>query len=166
MSVPIDHTRLHRTAKYFMDNGQAETVDEAMDLLHGFGLTVHVGPELAESTPHQIALLTLINLARRTFLGGVEVVGMRNMPLLLPLTADADLAAAVESWGPSCRTGPDNDAGRSHRNMCDRRDDAAVLATDVARMARWRRSRSRRKTPCRRYRQSAYGGGCGGCMRG
>lgn len=99
MSVAIDHTRLHRTAKYFMDNGQAETVDEAMDLLRGFGLTVYAGPEVVGSVPHQIALLTLVNLARRTFLGGVEVVGMRNAPLLAPLTPDPDLASAVESLG-------------------------------------------------------------------
>jgi hypothetical protein len=75
MTALIDHTRLHRTAKYFMDSGRAATHDDAMGILRGFGASIHVGPEAAASIPHQIALLTLVNLARRTLLGGVEVLG-------------------------------------------------------------------------------------------
>ena len=36
MTALIDHTRLHRTAKYFMDNGRAATHDDAMGILRGF----------------------------------------------------------------------------------------------------------------------------------
>jgi hypothetical protein len=69
MNAIIDHTRLHRTAKYFMDSGQAASVEAAMDVLRGFGLAIQAGPEVAVSAAHQVALLTLVNLARRTLLG-------------------------------------------------------------------------------------------------
>lgn len=85
MTESIDHTRLHRTAKYFMDSGQAQTHEAAMELLNGFGLTIYAGPELASSRNHQIALLTLVNAARRTFLAGIEVHGLGNDALLVPL---------------------------------------------------------------------------------
>src|ERR1035438_4189846 len=39
----VDPNSLHRTAKYFMDNGRAESHDEAMTLLAQFGLTIYVG---------------------------------------------------------------------------------------------------------------------------
>ena len=43
MTALIDHTRLHRTAKYFMDSGRAATHDDAMDILRGFGASIRVG---------------------------------------------------------------------------------------------------------------------------
>jgi hypothetical protein len=99
MTKPIDHTRLHRTAKYFMDNGKAQSHDEAMAMLHQFGLSIHAGPEVHRSKSHQIALLTLVNLARRTFLGGVEVVGIGDTSLLTTLGQGHDLSAAVIGLG-------------------------------------------------------------------
>lgn len=99
MSAPLDHTRLHRTAKYFMDNGRAASHADAMDILRGFGLSIRVGPEIATSVPHQIALLTLVNLARRTFLGGVETVGLPDVPLLVPLASAGTLTQAVHELG-------------------------------------------------------------------
>ena len=47
-----DSNTLHRTAKYFMDNGRAETHEEVMALLNRFGITVHVGDDIADSV-HQ-----------------------------------------------------------------------------------------------------------------
>jgi hypothetical protein len=99
MSMPIDHTRLHRTAKYFMDSGKAATHAEAMDLLRGFSAAVCVGPEVAGSAAHQIALLTFVNVARRTFLDGIHVVGLPDARLLVPLAAGKNLAEAVVSLG-------------------------------------------------------------------
>jgi hypothetical protein len=99
MNSNIDHIRLHRTAKYFMDNGRASTYEEAMAILQGFGLTVIVGPEVSISSSHQIALLSLVNIARRTFLGGVEVVGLPEAPLLVKLVAADTLAEAVKKLG-------------------------------------------------------------------
>lgn len=90
---------LHRTAKYFMDSGRAASHAQAMDMLQTFGLNIEVGPEVACSRDHQIALLTLVNAARRTFLGGINVVGVPIAPLLVPL-ADADtLCAAIDELG-------------------------------------------------------------------
>jgi hypothetical protein len=107
MNAVIDHTRLHRTAKYFMDSGQAQTVEAALDVLRGFGLSIHAGAELADSKAHQIALLTLVNLARRTFLGGVEVDGVLDIPLLVPLVQGGTLSEAVQRLGGSVVTHAD-----------------------------------------------------------
>jgi hypothetical protein len=99
MNALIDHTRLHRTAKYFMDNGRAATHDDAMDILRGFGASVRVGTEAATSVAHQVALLTLVNLTRRTLLGGIEVLGVPDAPLLVPLARARTLADAVLELG-------------------------------------------------------------------
>lgn len=100
MTMPIDHTRLHRTAKYFMDNGRAGTHEEAMALLQRFGLAVHIGPEMVTSAFHQTALLTLVNLTRRTLLGGVEIVGLpEDTACLSPLSKSVRLADAVLELG-------------------------------------------------------------------
>lgn len=99
MNALIDHTRLHRTAKYFMDNGRAATHGDAMDILRGFGASIRVGPEAATSIAHQAALLTLVNLTRRTLLGGVEVLGVTDAPLLVPLARAHTLADAVAELG-------------------------------------------------------------------
>ncbi|WP_269514472.1 hypothetical protein [Brevundimonas subvibrioides] len=98
MTEPL-HSRFNRTAKYFMDNGRAQTAEEAMGLLESFGLTIAVGPEIRSSPAAQIALLTLVNLARRTFLGGVHVVGPLDVPVLVPLSLQPSLADAVLDLG-------------------------------------------------------------------
>lgn len=95
----VDHTSLHRTAKYFMDNGMAASHDEAIDLLESFGIAIYVGGEIAESVNHQNALLTLVNVARRTFLGGVEVIGPLNVVSVSPLAPNCKLEEAVEQLG-------------------------------------------------------------------
>jgi hypothetical protein len=79
MTALIDHTRLHRTAKYFMDSGRAVTHDHAMDILRGFGASIRVGPEVATSIAHQVALLTLVNLLRRTLLAGASKCSAHRM---------------------------------------------------------------------------------------
>jgi hypothetical protein len=119
MNAVIDHTKLHRTAKYFMDSGQAETVEAALEVLRGFGLSIHAGAELAESEAHQIALLTLVNLARRTFLGGVEVEGISGVPLLVPLVQAGTLCEAVERLGGSVVTHADASRPAALIGTCD-----------------------------------------------
>jgi hypothetical protein len=106
MGAPIDHTSLHRTAKYFMDNGRAETHDAAMAMLTRFGLTICVGPELAQSVHHQTALLTLVNLARRTLLGGIDVVGVPDTISLSPVAPHPSLREAVRALGGTLATAP------------------------------------------------------------
>ena len=95
----LDHTRLHRTAKYFMDSGRAETPEEALALLKGFGLSVVVAPSVAASVEEQIALLSLVNAGRRTFLGGVEVTGIPEATLHVPLASASALKDAVVELG-------------------------------------------------------------------
>jgi hypothetical protein len=98
MTEPL-HISLHRTAKYFMDSGRVQTTGEAMDLLKSFGLTIAVGLEIQTSPAAQVALLTLVNLARRTFLAGVEIVGLVDAPVLTGLALETSLADAVSSLG-------------------------------------------------------------------
>lgn len=95
----IDHNTLHRTAKYFMDSGRADTADAAMKLLRSFAITVEIDATRAASSLGQIALLTFVNLARRTFIGGVEVAGRLDVPTIGSLMPGVSLAAAVEALG-------------------------------------------------------------------
>jgi hypothetical protein len=99
MKQAIDHATLHRTAKYFMDSGRAASHEAAMALLEGFGLTIHVGDDLAHSVHQQTALLTLINVARRTFLGGIEIIGFQDCLSITPLAPRQRLAQAVQELG-------------------------------------------------------------------
>lgn len=99
MSELIDATTLHRTAKYFMDNGQAQSAEEAMAILGRFGLSIQISPATAATENGQIALLTLVNLARRTFLGGVEVIDCPDVPLETRLSLSNSLPDAVRELG-------------------------------------------------------------------
>jgi hypothetical protein len=97
MTVTADN--LHRGAKYFMDTGRAESANHAIEILSGFGLTIEVGSEVIASRDHQVALLTLVNCARRMFLGGVHVVALPEAPLLPDLVAAKTLKEAVLALG-------------------------------------------------------------------
>jgi hypothetical protein len=99
MNSIVNHNTLHRTAKYFMDSGRALTHDDAVDLLRRFGLTIHVGPNVMHSVDHQTTLLTLVNVLRRTLLGGIEVAGLQDGPSLSPLVSTGSLADAVRQLG-------------------------------------------------------------------
>jgi hypothetical protein len=101
MNAPIDHATLHRGAKYFMDSGRAESHDAAMALLQKFGLVIQVGEEVAHSAAHQIALLTLVNITRRTFLGGVAVAGLTDAKSVTSLAPDGSVRDAVIALGGS-----------------------------------------------------------------
>lgn len=90
---------LHRTAKYFMDSGKAASHAEAMSILESFNLSIRVSQSIAASPSQQTALLTLVNLAARTFLGGVEVVGLPDAAALTPLYAGHELRSVVAELG-------------------------------------------------------------------
>ncbi|MEH0292494.1 ThiF family adenylyltransferase [Agrobacterium sp. CCNWLW71] len=81
----ITADELHRTAKYFMDSGKAASHEEAMTILASFSLSIRVSDSMASSALEQTALFTLLNLASRTLLGGVEVVGAPNSVATSPL---------------------------------------------------------------------------------
>src|SRR5689334_14550211 len=99
MTKAMDHRQLHRTAKYFMDSGRAETHEDAFRLLQGFGLTIQIDARTAATANGQVALLTLVNAARRTFLAGIEVAGVPDVPVIVPLASATTLPAAVIELG-------------------------------------------------------------------
>jgi hypothetical protein len=105
----IDHTKLHRGAKIFMDNGRSATYEEAMALLGKFGLTIVVGEDIASSVACQTALLSLINVARRTFLAGIDVIGLPDCVSKTPLTSRDRLIEAVVELGGKVAKAPRQD---------------------------------------------------------
>lgn len=104
MDGMIDHTKLHRGAKFFMDSGRSATYEEAMSLLGKFGLTIVVGADIASSVACQTALLSLINVARRTFLAGIDVIGLPDCASKTPLTSRDHLIEAVIELGGNVAT--------------------------------------------------------------
>ncbi|WP_186307835.1 thiamine biosynthesis protein ThiF [Paraburkholderia sp. BCC1884] len=90
---------LNRTVKQLVDSGRASTFEEAERIFGGYKLHVHLAPETASQRSAQIALLTIIQLGKRTFLGGVEVSGTLDVPLEKGLGLEESLAAAVSSAG-------------------------------------------------------------------
>ncbi len=70
-----------------------------MELLRKFGLTIHVGEEVTHSPDHQIALLTLVNTAFRTLLGGVEVVGLPDVTTTARVAYGHSLGNAIQDLG-------------------------------------------------------------------
>lgn len=97
--MTTDPDRLHRTAKYFMDSGRAATAEDAVDMLSRFGMTITVDAAIAMTPNGQIALFTLVNAARRTMLGGVEVEGAGDQRVVTALSTEATLSAAVAALG-------------------------------------------------------------------
>lgn len=95
----VDACTLHRGAKYFMDTGRVASPDEALALLGQFGLTIYVGEDIVHSPSQQNALLTLVNVARRTFLAGVEVVGLPDATAVTSLATRRSLKRAVTTYG-------------------------------------------------------------------
>ncbi|BCS51826.1 hypothetical protein [Geobacter sp. SVR] len=90
-----DSEKLHRTAKLFMDSGDATSEEEAVRKLEGFILSIEVGPDIATSPTRQAILLTTVNTARRCFLGGVYVYGTTDVELLVPWKNFKSLQDAV-----------------------------------------------------------------------
>jgi hypothetical protein len=66
---------LNRTVKLALDQGVASTIGDALALFGGFRLHLHVPPGFSRSPGLEAAVLTLLNAAPRTFLGGVAVSG-------------------------------------------------------------------------------------------
>lgn len=90
--------RLHRTAKVALDTGEVASVEEAERLFAGYRLQVLVGANVADSPSLQAALLTAVNCAARTLLGGVTIVGAEGQ-LCTMLPPFDDLASATAGLG-------------------------------------------------------------------
>jgi hypothetical protein len=70
--------------KLALDTGEAESIDEAMRIFSGYRAQFVLGPEIAGSRSLQAALLTAVNCAARTLLGGLTVIGA-DVPLRVTL---------------------------------------------------------------------------------
>lgn len=91
--------RLNRLVKLALDTGEAASVEDAEKMFCGYKLSVSVGEDVRHSATQQAALLTIINCARRSVLGGVDVEGIAGMPLLLPVHPYRTLEEAVAGLG-------------------------------------------------------------------
>jgi hypothetical protein len=91
---------LHRTAKLALDTGEATSIGDAMSIFSTYRAQFVLGPEVAESESLQAAVLTAVNCAARTLLGGVTIVGA-DVPLRLTLPPSVSLLEAVRAFGAS-----------------------------------------------------------------
>ena len=89
---------LHRTVKLALDTGEAATIEEAESIFAGYQIQILVGSDVADSATLQAAVLTAVNCAVRTLLGGVTVVGGTG-PLKVKLPPFDNLADAIQALG-------------------------------------------------------------------
>lgn len=87
--------RLNRTVKIALDTGEASSIEEAERIFAGYRLQIVVGADIAQKAVSQAALLTAVNCAARTLLGGVTVVGAAGtLRVMLPPFANVEHAVA------------------------------------------------------------------------
>lgn len=92
--------RLHRTVKLALDTGEAASPAEAEHIFASYKMQIVVGPEVGKNRVLQAALLTAVNCAARTLLGGVTVVGIDG-ELKVALPPYRNLADAIMGLGGS-----------------------------------------------------------------
>lgn len=91
--------QLSRIAKLLVD-AEGIGFPEAESRLRAMTLDIVVGPDAANPAGHAAAL-TALAVSRRTFLGGVRVIGDLSQPLQSPLSARATLGGALAEIGVS-----------------------------------------------------------------
>ena len=90
---------LHRLVKQVIDSGAVKSVAEAQSMFRGYRLAVEIGATEAANPVSQAALLTVVALGRRVFLGGVSVSGDLSTELATVLPLGQTLADAVRALG-------------------------------------------------------------------
>lgn len=104
MSTETYPDTLHRGVKMALDTGEADSVETAYALFAGYRMAIGLGPAGGQSLAIQAALLTMINCGRRALLGGVEVLGDLQVPLLVELPGlGKTLGEAVTALGGTAR---------------------------------------------------------------
>lgn len=98
--------RLNRLVKLALDTGEAETVEDAERLFATYRIQIVVGPDIGRSPVLQAALLTAVNCAARTLLGGVSVIGAQGS-LLVRLSPYANLEDALVGLGALVASTPE-----------------------------------------------------------
>ena len=84
MNSQHNPSQLHRLMKIAIDSGEVSSIAEAERLFSGYRLAIQIGKDCAHSPTLQASLLTAINTARRCFMGGVEISGNLDVPLIVP----------------------------------------------------------------------------------
>jgi hypothetical protein len=90
---------LSRTAKIFLDDGTAASLEEADEILSRYLLQIEVAPGIERSPTRQVMLLTIMNTASRAFLGGVHVRVHDDPTLTVAWGRHMTLRAAIEHFG-------------------------------------------------------------------
>ena len=99
---------LHRLVKHVIDSGAAQSVAEAEAVFRGYRLAVKINATAATDPVSQAALLTVIALGRRVFLGGVSVAGDLDARLIVPLPFGRTLYDAAVALGARTETYQDD----------------------------------------------------------
>jgi hypothetical protein len=103
MTEQISADSLHRLVKQAIDSGAAASLAEAEALFRGYRLTVEFDATCLADPVQQATLLTTVALGRRVFLGGVEVIGPLDAPLVLAMPFGCTLADSVQALGGKLR---------------------------------------------------------------
>lgn len=103
MTEQISADSVHRLVKQAIDSGAAASLAEAEALFRGYRLTVEFDPTCPADPVQQATLLTSVALGRRVFLGGVEVTGPLDTPLMLAMPFGRTLADSVQALGGKLR---------------------------------------------------------------
>lgn len=91
--------RLNRTVKLALDDGTAQSIEDAERLFHSFNIQVHVSPEVRTNPALQAALATLLNAAPRSFLGDVVVTGDVHFQFCIGLLRGKSVRSAAKHYG-------------------------------------------------------------------
>lgn len=95
----VDPQRLHRTLKLELDDGRADSVEQAAEIAGRYLIQIVVGNDVAGSPTRETMLLTAVNAARRAFLGGVRVYGVGDETATVRWGHRLSLAEAVTLYG-------------------------------------------------------------------
>lgn len=90
---------LNRTMKLAMDEGRVASYEEAKELFESFKLRIHVQSGFTHVPAAQAAVLTLLNAAPKTFLGGVELIGAVQERCTMAWFAGQPLGEVAQSFG-------------------------------------------------------------------
>jgi hypothetical protein len=96
---------LNRTVKLALDDGSATSLEEAIERFRGFRVGIDVREGTMKSPGLEATLLTLLNAAPRTFLGGVEVFGDVDQLLHLAWFNGTTIKEAALSFGATVGSG-------------------------------------------------------------
>ena len=97
-AVP-DADNLHRLVKLALDSGEVATVSEGYELFRTYRVGITVSNDEVSSAASQAAILTMVNIARRSLLGGVYVAGNLGVPLCVKFPGSRTLEEAVKAIG-------------------------------------------------------------------